>query len=49
MPCQAASAAESLRKFDYPPVAAVSISYPLSSIREDRKDASGQLPGAQLA
>jgi hypothetical protein len=44
--CQAKEAAESLRKFDYPPVGAVSISYPLSAIREDRKDSTGQLPGA---
>lgn len=44
--CQAKGAAESLRKFDYPPVGAVSISYPLSAIREDRKDSTGQLPGA---
>ena len=43
---QAKGAAESLRKFDYPPVGAVSISYPLSAIREDRKDSTGQLPGA---
>lgn len=37
--------AESLREFDYPPVGAVSISYPMSAIREDRKDAAGKLPG----
>jgi hypothetical protein len=47
--CQAKGAAESLRKFDYPPVGAVSISYPLSAIREDRKDSTGQLPGALQA
>lgn len=46
---QAAGAAEGLRKFDYPPVGAVSISYPLSAIREDRKDATGQLPGGHVA
>lgn len=37
--------AKSLQEFDYPPVAAVSMSYPMSAIREDRKDAAGKLPG----
>lgn len=41
-------AADALREFDYPPVAAVTVSYPLSAVREDRKDASGKLPGAAL-
>ena len=36
---------EALRSIDYPPVAAVAVSYPLSAIREDRKDAAGKLPG----
>lgn len=44
---QAASpdAADALRDFDYPPVAAVTLAYPLSAIREDRKGADGKLPG----
>ena len=34
-----------LSSIDYPPVAAVAVSYPMSAIREDRKDAAGTLPG----
>ena len=40
-------AAEGLRSLDYPPVAAVSVAYPMSSLRQDRLDAAGALPGRQ--
>ena len=33
---KAPAAAKSLREFDYPPVAAVTVAYPLSAIRKDR-------------
>lgn len=33
---EAPAAAKSLREFDYPPVAAVTVAYPLSAIRKDR-------------
>lgn len=33
---QAPRAAQDLRKFDYPPVAAVTVAYPLSAVRRDR-------------
>ncbi|EFJ43713.1 hypothetical protein VOLCADRAFT_83109 [Volvox carteri f. nagariensis] len=39
------AAAEALSSFDYPPVGAVTLSYPLSAIRDDRKDAQGNVPG----
>ncbi|GLC36165.1 fatty-acyl coenzyme A oxidase [Pleodorina starrii] len=39
------AAAEALSSFDYPPVGAVTLSYPLSAIREDRKDEAGNVPG----
>ena len=39
------NASDALMSFDYPPVGAVSLAYPLSAIREERKDASGALPG----
>ena len=39
-------AAKGLASLDYPPVAAVSVAYPLSTIRQDRLDAAGKLPGA---
>ena len=38
-------AAKALESFDYPPVAAVTITYPESAIRQDRLDANGNLPG----
>ena len=42
----APAAAAALRSFDYPPVAAVTVAYPLASIRADRLDAAtGGLPG----
>ena len=40
-----AAAADKLRGFDYPPVGAITLAYPLSSIRDDRKDKEGQIPG----
>lgn len=30
---------------DYPPVAAVTVAYPKSAVRDDRKDGSGNVPG----
>jgi len=42
---KAAGAAEKLRSLDYPPVAAVTLSYPETAIRPDRLDAQGALPG----
>lgn len=42
------NASDALMGFDYPPVAAVSLAYPLSAIREERKDADGSLPGTPL-
>jgi hypothetical protein len=42
----APSAAAALRKLDYPPVAAVTLSYPMSAILPDRL-VSGSLPGAE--
>ena len=42
----APAAASALRSFDYPPVAAVTVAYPLTSIRKDRLDPeTGTLPG----
>lgn len=38
-------AADKLRGFDYPPVAAISLAYPMSSIRDDRKNKEGEVPG----
>ncbi|KAL3159086.1 hypothetical protein ABBQ32_011084 [Trebouxia sp. C0010 RCD-2024] len=40
-----AGAADKLRGFDYPPVAAITLAYPMSSIRDDRKDKAGEVPG----
>ena len=42
----APNASDALKCFDYPPVGAVTLAYPLSAIREDRKAADGTLPGA---
>ncbi|GIM04071.1 hypothetical protein Vretimale_8697 [Volvox reticuliferus] len=39
------AAAEALSSFDYPPVGAVTLSYPMEAIRDDRKDAQGNVPG----
>ncbi len=39
------AAADKLRGFDYPPVGAVTLAYPMSSIRDDRKDKQGEVPG----
>lgn len=44
LPLQPA-AHDALKSFDYPPVGAVTLSYPESAIREDRKDAQGKVPG----
>jgi len=44
-----AAAAEKLRSFDYPPVGAVTLAYPMSSIRDDRKDKEGDVPGKDRA
>ncbi|GBG00321.1 protoporphyrinogen oxidase chloroplastic [Raphidocelis subcapitata] len=42
---QAPAAAGALASFDYPPVAAVTLAYPNSAVREDRKAADGTVPG----
>lgn len=39
------AAADAIGNFDYPPVAAVTLTYPESAISPDRLDAQGQLPG----
>jgi protoporphyrinogen/coproporphyrinogen III oxidase len=39
------AAADTLAGFDYPPVAAVTLSYPESALRSDRLDAQGHLNG----
>lgn len=41
--CPDASAA--LKSLDYPPVAAVTLAYPMSAIRADRLDEARKLPG----
>lgn len=38
-------ASSGLKSIDYPPVAAVSIAYPMSAIQQDRLDQQGNLPG----
>jgi len=38
-------AADALASFDYPPVAAVTVAYPKTSVRDDRRGASGDVPG----
>jgi hypothetical protein len=42
---QAPAASQALASFDYPPVGAVTLAYPESAIREDRKAADGSVPG----
>ena len=42
------NASDALKSFDYPPVGAVTLAYPLSAIRDDRKAADGSVPGAHL-
>ena len=42
-------AAAFLKGIDYPPVAAVSLAYPMSSLRQDRLNAEGKLPGVPSA
>ena len=44
----APNASDALKCFDYPPVGAVTLAYPLSAIRDDRKAADGSLPGGLL-
>lgn len=41
----APDAAQLLKDIDYPPVAAVSLSYPESAVLKDRLDSDGNLPG----
>ena len=38
-------AAAALKSLDYPPVAAVTVAYPKSALRQDRLDAAQNLPG----
>ena len=40
-------AAAALKSLDYPPVAAVTVAYPKSSLRQDRLDAAQYLPGTR--
>ena len=42
-------ASMALKSLDYPPVAAVTVSYPMSAIKQDRLDEARKLPGAHLA
>jgi oxygen-dependent protoporphyrinogen oxidase len=42
---KAPAASQALASFDYPPVGAVTLAYPVSAIREDRKAADGSVPG----
>ena len=41
-------ASMALKSLDYPPVAAVTVSYPMSAIKQDRLDEARKLPGARL-
>ncbi len=38
-------ASDALNSFDYPPVAAVTVSYPVTAVKDERRDASGNMPG----
>lgn len=38
-------AASALSSFDYPPVAAVTLSYPLTAFKSERFDSEGKIPG----
>ncbi|KAF6265212.1 amine oxidase [Scenedesmus sp. NREL 46B-D3] len=42
---QAPAASQALASFDYPPVGAVTLAYPVAAVREDRKAADGSVPG----
>ena len=37
-----------LKSLDYPPVAAVTVSYPMDAIKQDRLDEARKLPGQHL-
>ncbi|KAG2482726.1 hypothetical protein HYH03_018357 [Edaphochlamys debaryana] len=39
------AASSALSQFDYPPVGAVTLAYPVSAVREDRRAADGSVPG----
>ena len=41
-------ASMALKSLDYPPVAAVTVSYPMDAIKQDRLDEARKLPGQQL-
>ncbi|KAI8468570.1 MAG: flavin-containing amine oxidoreductase-domain containing protein [Monoraphidium minutum] len=41
----APAAADALAGFDYPPVAAVTLAYPQTAVRDDRRAADGSVPG----
>ena len=43
---QCPAAAQQLKSIDYPPVSAVTLAYPMSAIRDDRKDEKGAVPGS---
>lgn len=42
-------AAAALKALDYPPVAAVTVAYPMSAIRQDRLNQANELPGASAS
>lgn len=42
---QSAKAADALASFDYPPVGAVTVAYPISAVKDERKAADGSVPG----